>query len=105
MIVDAHCHVIIGEMMTSAVPEHWRPAISVEDGRQIVTFRGRVLRSIVAEFTDIEVMAGQAAVGGIDHLLLSSQAADRLRSVAIDKAMRGRDKASDHTPIRVDLAL
>lgn len=71
MIVDAHCHVIIGEMMTSAVPEHWRPAISVEDGRQIVTFRGRVLRSIVAEFTDIEVMAGQAAVGGIDHLLLS----------------------------------
>ena len=41
----------------------------------------------------------------IDHLLLSSQAADRLRSVAIDKAMRGRDKASDHTPIRVDLAL
>jgi aminocarboxymuconate-semialdehyde decarboxylase len=71
LIVDAHCHVIIGEMMTSAVPEHWRPAISVEDGRQIVTFRGRVLRSIVAEFTDIEVMAGQAAVGGIDHLLLS----------------------------------
>jgi len=41
----------------------------------------------------------------IDHLLLSSQAVDRLRSVAIDKAMRGRDKASDHTPIRVDLAL
>jgi exodeoxyribonuclease-3 len=41
----------------------------------------------------------------IDHLMLSPQAADRLRSVAIDKAMRGRDKASDHTPIRVDLAL
>ncbi len=71
MIVDAHCHVIVGEMMTSAVPAHWRPAISVEDGRQVVTFRGRQLRSIVAEFTDIEVMASQAAAGGIDHLLLS----------------------------------
>jgi aminocarboxymuconate-semialdehyde decarboxylase len=71
LIVDAHCHVIVGEMMTSAVPAHWRPAISVEDGRQVVTFRGRQLRSIVAEFTDIEVMASQAAAGGIDHLLLS----------------------------------
>jgi len=38
-------------------------------------------------------------------LLTAPQAADRLRSVAIDKAMRGRDKASDHTPIRIDLAL
>jgi aminocarboxymuconate-semialdehyde decarboxylase len=71
LIVDAHCHVIVGEMMTSAVPAHWRPAISVEDGRQVVTFRGRELRSITAEFTDIEVMASQAAAVGIDHLLLS----------------------------------
>ena len=40
----------------------------------------------------------------IDHLLLSPQAADRLQFVAIDKAMRGRDRASDHVPIRADLA-
>ncbi len=40
----------------------------------------------------------------IDHLLLSPQAADRLQLVAIDKAMRGRDRASDHVPIRADLA-
>jgi aminocarboxymuconate-semialdehyde decarboxylase len=71
LIVDAHCHVIVADMMTSAVPAHWRPAISVENGRQVVTFRGRALRSIVAEFTDIEVMVGQAAAGGIDHLVLS----------------------------------
>lgn len=38
----------------------------------------------------------------IDHLLLSPQAADRLRSVSIDKAERGREKASDHTPIHAD---
>jgi hypothetical protein len=31
--------------------------------------------------------------------------AERLRSVAIDKDMRGRDKASDHTPIRIDLVM
>ncbi len=41
----------------------------------------------------------------IDHLLLSPQAADRLQSVEIDKAIRGRDKASDHTPIRAELAV
>lgn len=35
----------------------------------------------------------------IDHFLLSPQAADRLESCDIDKAPRGRDKASDHTPV------
>jgi len=35
----------------------------------------------------------------IDHLLMSPQAADRLSSVEIDKGPRGREKASDHTPI------
>ena len=35
----------------------------------------------------------------IDHLLLSPQAADHLKSVEIDKAPRGKEKASDHTPI------
>lgn len=35
----------------------------------------------------------------IDHLLLSPQAADRLDSVEIDRGPRGKEKASDHTPI------
>ena len=35
----------------------------------------------------------------IDHLLLSPQAVDRLVAADIDKAPRGRDKASDHTPV------
>ena len=39
----------------------------------------------------------------IDHLLLSPQAADRLSSVTVDKAMRGREKASDHVPVRLVL--
>ena len=71
MIVDAHCHVIAAEMMTTAVPADWRPAISHADGRRVITFRGRELRSIVAEFSDVEVMRAQAAAGGVDHLLLS----------------------------------
>ncbi len=35
----------------------------------------------------------------IDHLLLSPQAADRLESCAIDRSPRGKEKASDHTPV------
>ena len=57
-------------------------------------------------FWDYQAGAWQKNNGiRIDHLLLSPEAMDRLNSVAIDKEMRGRDKASDHTPIRVDLAL
>ena len=39
----------------------------------------------------------------IDHLLLSAAAADRLEGCTIDKAPRGRPKASDHTPVVVTL--
>ena len=39
----------------------------------------------------------------IDHLLLSPQAADRLEACDIDRAPRGRDKASDHTPVWCEL--
>jgi len=35
----------------------------------------------------------------IDHLLLSPQAADRLEQCVIDRDVRGRPEASDHTPI------
>jgi exodeoxyribonuclease-3 len=39
----------------------------------------------------------------IDHVLLSPQAADRLVACTIDKAPRGREKASDHTPVICEL--
>ena len=40
----------------------------------------------------------------IDHFLLSPQAADLLENCWIDKAPREKEKASDHTPILVELA-
>ena len=56
-------------------------------------------------FWDYQAGAWQKNNGiRIDHLLLSPQAADKLQSVTIDKEMRARDKASDHTPVRIDLA-
>lgn len=41
----------------------------------------------------------------IDHFLLSPQAADLLKSCEIDRTPRGREKASDHTPVWCKLDL
>ena len=39
----------------------------------------------------------------IDHLLLNEQATARLEAAGVDKAVRGRDKPSDHAPAWVTL--
>ncbi|HXV73338.1 MAG TPA: exodeoxyribonuclease III, partial [Sphingomonadales bacterium] len=55
-------------------------------------------------FWDYQAGAWQKDNGlRIDHLLLSSQGADRLKLCRIDKMVRGREKASDHVPIWVEL--
>jgi len=40
----------------------------------------------------------------IDHLLLNAPAAARLQAAGIDRAVRGREKPSDHAPTWVELA-
>lgn len=42
---------------------------------------------------------------GIDHILLTPQAADRLTGAGIEKHVRGGEKPSDHTPVWCALAL
>ena len=41
----------------------------------------------------------------IDHILLSPQAADRLSGVTIHRAVRAREKPSDHVPVVAELNL
>ena len=56
-------------------------------------------------FWDFQAGAWQRDQGfRIDHLLLSPQAADQLVAAGVDKEYRGREKASDHAPVWVDLA-
>jgi exodeoxyribonuclease-3 len=40
----------------------------------------------------------------IDHLLLSKQAAKRLVAAGVDRDVRGKDNASDHAPVWIELA-
>jgi len=57
-------------------------------------------------FWDYQAGAWQKDHGlRIDHLLLSPQAADRLKTCVIDQKMRGGEKPSDHVPIWCELAL
>jgi aminocarboxymuconate-semialdehyde decarboxylase len=71
VILDCHSHVIPAGMMTTAVPDDWRPKLSRADGRSLVSFRGRTLNSVTGEFADIAVMLDQAKAAGVTHLLLS----------------------------------
>jgi exodeoxyribonuclease-3 len=55
-------------------------------------------------FWDYQAGAWQRDHGfRIDHLLLSPQAADRLQGAGVDREYRGREKASDHAPVWVEL--
>ncbi|HYE51167.1 MAG TPA: exodeoxyribonuclease III [Azospirillaceae bacterium] len=56
-------------------------------------------------FWDYQAGAWQRDRGlRIDHFLLSPQAADRLLDCRIDRGPRGEEKASDHTPVLLDIA-
>jgi exodeoxyribonuclease-3 len=57
-------------------------------------------------FWDYQAGAWQKDHGiRIDHILLSPQAADRLKASGIDKHVRGREKPSDHVPVWCELAV
>ena len=61
-------------------------------------------RGGVWTFWDYQAGAWQRDHGfRIDHALLSPELADRLVSCGVDKAHRGREKASDHAPVWVVL--
>jgi len=61
-------------------------------------------RGGVWTYWDFQAGAWQRDQGfRIDHLLLSPQVADRMVAAGVDKEYRGREKASDHTPVWVEL--
>ena len=81
--------------------ERWRTLLNLG-----LTDAYRALHGTTQEFTFWDYQAGAWPRNNgirIDHFLLSPQLADRLRKCEIDKAPRGAEKASDHTPIWVEI--
>jgi len=58
-------------MTARTVPPDWRPVVGRAGGRYRLAFRGRDIGSVTGEFTDADVMLGQAIGTGVGHLLLS----------------------------------
>ena len=68
----------------------------------------RVYRPVGERFSFWDYQAGAWRKNdgiAIDHLLLTPQAADRLKSAGVDKAVRGGEKPSDHAPVWCELDL
>ncbi len=115
-VVLAGDYNIIPQDEDAARPETWREdalalAHSRAAFREILhlgyteAFRARNQAPGNYSFWDYQAGAWQRNNGiRIDHLLLSPQAADLMRDVAIDKEIRGRDKPSDHVPVWIELA-
>lgn len=102
---------VILENRDAATPENWQGDALFHPQsraalRQIVhtgyvdAFRSLHPNQAAYSFWDYQASAWPRDDGiRIDHLLLSPPARDRLTTCTIDRAWRGQDKASDHTPV------
>src|SRR5215218_2857517 len=71
MVVDAHAHIVVPEILGEADPrEEWRPRVWWEDGAQVVELDGREIRSAVNEFVDVDAILAREAEVGVDAVLL-----------------------------------
>jgi aminocarboxymuconate-semialdehyde decarboxylase len=71
-VIDIHAHVIVPEITRAAVPDDsWRPAVTWEDGRQLVDFGGKVITSALREFVDGEQIVLEQEKSGVGVTLLT----------------------------------
>lgn len=71
MIVDAHAHVIVPEITRVVAAEPWRPRVLWQDGKQIIEFGGRQIRSAIWEIARLDGILDHMTGRGVDRVLLS----------------------------------
>jgi exodeoxyribonuclease-3 len=115
-VVLAGDYNVIPQDEDAAKPEAWREdALALPASRAAFrrilnlgyteAIRARTQGAGLYSFWDYQAGAWERNNGiRIDHLLLSPQAADLMTEAGIDKAVRGREKPSDHVPVWIDLA-
>ena len=71
MIIDAHAHIIVPEILREAAPgEAWRPRVVWEGGQQFVEYGEKRIGSAKREFVRPEVILDEMEKAGIDLVLL-----------------------------------
>jgi aminocarboxymuconate-semialdehyde decarboxylase len=72
MVIDVHAHIIVPEILREAAPdEAWRPRVSWHDGKQVIDFAGKPIRSAIREFVAIEQILQEQDKAGIDRVILA----------------------------------
>ncbi|MHA7886309.1 exodeoxyribonuclease III [Roseicyclus sp.] len=115
-VVLAGDYNVIPQDEDAAKPEAWREdALALPQSRAAFrrilnlgyteAIRARTQAAGLYSFWDYQAGAWDRNNGiRIDHLLLSPQAADLMQDAGIEKAVRGREKPSDHVPVWIELA-
>lgn len=115
-VVLAGDYNVIPQDEDAAKPEAWREdALALPQSRAAFrrilnlgyteAIRARMQAAGLYSFWDYQAGAWDRNNGiRIDHLLLSPQAADLMQDAGIEKAVRGREKPSDHVPVWIELA-
>jgi aminocarboxymuconate-semialdehyde decarboxylase len=83
--------VIVDEMLRDAGDDaggSWRPSVRWEDGRQVVEFEGRQIRSAVQDFVVLDEILRAADRAGIDRVVLSPWVPLLFASAEPEEALR-----------------
>jgi len=114
-LVIAGDYNIIPESIDAKYPENWttdalfQPAPRAAFRRLTALGLTDAVRAVndgggIYTFWDYQAGAWQKNNGiRIDHLMLSPEAADRLRQAGVDRHVRAWDKPSDHVPVWIEL--
>jgi aminocarboxymuconate-semialdehyde decarboxylase len=71
VVYDIHAHIIVPEITREAASEEtWRPRVYWEEGRQIIDYGGRQIKSTVEEFVHVETILDSQDARGVDRTLL-----------------------------------
>ncbi|HLA45767.1 MAG TPA: hypothetical protein VJZ27_20130, partial [Aggregatilineales bacterium] len=89
MIIDAHAHIIVPEITRDSAPdEAWRPAVSWQDGQQVIDFAGKPIKSAIREFVQIDTILLEQQKAGVDHVLLCPWVSILKYDTTVDDGLR-----------------
>ena len=89
MVIDAHAHIIMPEILRAAAPDEvWRPTVVWNDNQQVIDYAGKHIRSAVREFVNIDKIVAEQEKSGIHHTILAPWVSLVRYHTAADEGLR-----------------